>query len=363
MTRADPSRFRADIQGLRAIAVGLVLLYHAGVPGVPGGYVGVDVFFVISGFLISSHLLETIERDGRISFAQFYARRARRILPASFVVAGLTAVAVVAFFPPLGVERVLRDGLATVLYVPNIWFAAQNTDYLADHSPSPYQHYWSLGVEEQFYLLWPLILLLLALIVRRRRALVAGGIAVIAALSLAACIIMTQAQQPLAFFLLPTRAWELLAGALVGAAVLGRVPRMKPWVAAAGGVDRGGDDRRRGGALQRRDAVPRLRCAAAGGGNRGGHLLRHRETGRRAGSSALGRADAIHRTHLALALPRALAAPGRAPGRGRIRSPVRTLGHGAPGHRRRGSARLSALSVRRRTPAFACPAGSGGARG
>ncbi|WP_022888317.1 acyltransferase family protein [Agromyces italicus] len=239
-SRTDPKRigasnFRSDIQGLRAIAVGLVLLYHAGVPGIPGGYVGVDVFFVISGFLISSHLLESIERDGRVSFAQFYARRARRILPASFVVAGATAVAVVAFFPPLGVERVLRDALATVLYVPNVWFAAQNTDYLADHSPSPYQHYWSLGVEEQFYLLWPVLLLVLALVAQRRRARIVGGIAVLAAVSLTACIVLTQSQQPLAFFLLPTRAWELLIGAVVAAAVLGRVPRMKPWVAAVGG--------------------------------------------------------------------------------------------------------------------------------
>lgn len=234
-TAAAGSPFRTDIQGLRAIAVGLVVLYHAGVPGVPGGYVGVDVFFVISGFLISSHLLEAIERDGRISFAQFYARRARRILPASFVVAGLTAVSVVLFFPPLTVERVLRDALATVLYVPNLAFAAQDTDYLADHSPSPYQHFWSLGVEEQFYLLWPLLLLLLALLVRRRRAFVAAGIAVLAALSLAACISFTQTHQPLAFFLLPTRAWELLAGALVATAVLGRTPRIAPWAAAVGG--------------------------------------------------------------------------------------------------------------------------------
>ncbi|MBM7504154.1 acyltransferase family protein [Agromyces aurantiacus] len=235
MTRLDRSRFRPDIQGLRAIAVGLVLLYHAGVPGVPGGYVGVDVFFVISGFLISSHLLESIERDGRLSFGQFYARRARRILPASFVVAGLTAVAVVLFFPPLGVERVLRDAFATVLYVPNVWFAAQNTDYLADHSPSPYQHFWSLGVEEQFYLLWPLALLGLALMCRGRRALVVTGIALLAAVSLAACILLTRTSPPIAFFLLPTRAWELLAGALVGAAVLGRTPRVAPWIAATGG--------------------------------------------------------------------------------------------------------------------------------
>ncbi|WP_404802854.1 acyltransferase family protein [Microbacterium gallinarum] len=223
------------MQGLRAVAVGLVVLYHAGIPFVPGGYVGVDVFFVISGFLISSHLLESLQRDGRVSFAQFYARRARRILPASFVVAALTAVAVVVVYPPLGAERVLGDALATVLYVPNVRFAIENTDYLADHSPSPYQHYWSLGVEEQFYLLWPVVLLLLFLLARRRGRTLTVLIATLALASLVACVILTPVQQPAAFFLLPTRAWELLAGALVGILLQERRRAHPPGVAAAGG--------------------------------------------------------------------------------------------------------------------------------
>ncbi len=227
--------FRPDVQGLRAIAVGLVLLYHAGIPLIPGGYVGVDVFFVISGFLISSHLLESLERDGRIGFAQFYARRARRILPASFAVAALTAVAALVVYPPTAIERVLRDAIATILYVPNVWFAIQNTDYLADHSPSPYQHYWSLGVEEQFYLFWPLVLLGLFLLARHRRRFVTVLILAVAVVSLAACIVITPVQQPAAFFLLPTRAWELLAGALVGALLLGRTWRVPAAAAAIGG--------------------------------------------------------------------------------------------------------------------------------
>ncbi|HWL77213.1 acyltransferase family protein [Microbacterium sp.] len=233
--RRSTRGFRTDVQGLRAIAVGLVLLYHAGVPGVSGGYVGVDVFFVISGFLISSHLLESLERDGRIRFAQFYARRARRILPASFTVAALTAIAVLIVYPPLAVGRVLSDALATILYVPNIWLAIQNTDYLADHSPSPYQHYWSLGVEEQFYLLWPLVLLAIFLVARRSRRVVTALVLIAAVVSFASCVIATPLNQPMSFFLLPTRAWELLAGALVGALLLHRRLRIPEVVAAVGG--------------------------------------------------------------------------------------------------------------------------------
>lgn len=227
--------FRSDIQGLRAVAVGLVLLYHAGVPLVTGGYVGVDVFFVISGYLISTHLLESLERNGRIDFADFYARRIRRILPASIAVAVVTATAAVAFYPPLGLERVLRDGLASILYVPNIWFAVQETDYLADHSPSPYQHYWSLGVEEQFYLLWPLGLTLLFLIARGRRMLVLAGIVALAGVSFTSGVLLTPLDQPAAFFLLPQRAWELLVGAAVGALLLQEKVRLAEWVRAFGG--------------------------------------------------------------------------------------------------------------------------------
>ncbi len=227
--------FRADVQGLRAIAVGLVLLFHAGVPFFGGGYVGVDVFFVISGFLISSHLLEALERDGRIDFGEFYARRIRRILPASLVVATLTVLAAIIIYPVVGLERVLRDAIATILYVPNIWFAIQETDYLADHSPSPYQHYWSLGVEEQFYLLWPVLLLLGFLLVRRSRAGLTLVVTALLSASFVAAVVLTAVHQPSAFFLLPTRAWELLLGALIGLLLLGGRSRGPLWARAGAG--------------------------------------------------------------------------------------------------------------------------------
>lgn len=227
--------FRADVQGLRAVAVSLVLLYHAGVPPFSGGYVGVDVFFVISGFLISSHLLQALERDGRLNLGQFYARRARRILPASFVVIVVTVVAAAIVAPPLSLPGILQDAIATTLYVPNVWFALQDTDYLADHAASPLQHYWSLGIEEQFYLLWPLLLWGLVRLTRSRRAFTVYGIVALAAISFLACVIMTWQQQPIAFFLLPTRAWELLAGALVGAILMRFRLRCPRRLAALGG--------------------------------------------------------------------------------------------------------------------------------
>ncbi|RWR15817.1 acyltransferase [Microbacterium enclense] len=157
-TMPSASSFRPDIQGLRAIAVLLVVLYHSGVTILGGGYVGVDVFFVISGFLITSHLLGSLDRDGRIRFGQFYAKRARRILPASFAVLALTIIASIIWVNPLQQTQVFEGAIWTALYVPNYLFAAQGTDYLAETIPSLFQHYWSLGIEEQFYLLWPALL-------------------------------------------------------------------------------------------------------------------------------------------------------------------------------------------------------------
>lgn len=213
------SRFRSDVQGMRAVAVLLVMLYHAGVPGIEGGYVGVDVFFVISGFLITSQLLTAIERDGHIRFGEFYARRARRILPAALVVAAVTALAVILVYPVRLVAGALRDALATVLYVPNVWFAVQDTDYLADHDASPFQHFWSLGVEEQFYLLWPLALVAVLWVMRGRRARAVAVLAVMAAISFVAGVLLTTWSPSFAFFLLPTRAWELMVGGLVAFAM------------------------------------------------------------------------------------------------------------------------------------------------
>jgi len=233
------ARFRADIQGLRAIAVLSVLLYHADIPGVPGGFIGVDIFFVISGFLISGHLLSELRREGRISFARFYARRARRILPASFVVLIATTAGVAALVPPALQPSFLTDATATAAYVPNMIFAWRGTDYLAETAPSPFQHYWSLGVEEQFYALWPLLLLLLWVVLRRRETRIGAAVAVLVAASMVGAALLTFVSQPWAFFSLPTRAGELGAGALVAIAApaLARVPRpvaaVVGWVALA----------------------------------------------------------------------------------------------------------------------------------
>ncbi len=231
---ADRTGLRADIQGLRAIAILLVLLDHAGVAAFHGGFVGVDIFFVISGFLITGHLTREHASTGRVRFAAFYARRARRLLPASLTVIAVTVAASVAFVSPLRLPQIFSDGIASALYVPNIALAVQGTDYLAGTAPSPFQHYWSLGVEEQFYLLWP-ILIVAALAMRRwvPVAVLVGGVA---AASFVCGLIVTSYSQPLGFFLLPTRGWELAIGGLLAlaqprlAALPRRVATIVGWV-------------------------------------------------------------------------------------------------------------------------------------
>jgi peptidoglycan/LPS O-acetylase OafA/YrhL len=209
------SGFRADVQGLRAVAVLLVVLFHSGVETLSGGFVGVDVFFVISGFLITTHLLESLQAEGRIAFGRFYARRARRILPASLLVALLTVLAAWAWMPPLLMPEVFRGAIATALYVPNILFALDGTNYLAETSPSVFQHYWSLGIEEQFYLFWPALLALGFRLGRRSERRLLLMVAVLVVASFAACVVWMDVSQPWTFFSLPTRAWELGVGALI----------------------------------------------------------------------------------------------------------------------------------------------------
>jgi peptidoglycan/LPS O-acetylase OafA/YrhL len=208
---------RRDIEGLRAVAVLLVVLYHCGVAVVPGGYVGVDVFFVISGFLITGLLLRERERTGRIAIRAFYGRRIRRLLPAALLVTAVTVGAAYRWLPPLRAPQVALDGLLTTVYGLNYRLAATGIDYLnADAMPSPLQHFWSLAVEEQFYLIWPLLLLL----ARRRLVLTTVVVA-----SFAMSVWQTGANPTWAYFGLHTRAWELGAGALV-AVLGGRLPRM-----------------------------------------------------------------------------------------------------------------------------------------
>ncbi|MGO1545672.1 MAG: acyltransferase family protein [Gulosibacter sp.] len=211
---ASGTRFRSDIQGLRAIAVVAVVLYHAGVPFLSGGYVGVDIFFVISGFLITGHLLKSLRTDGKIEFGSFYAKRVRRILPAAFVVIALTLIAALIWYPSVLIDEVWAGALAAAFYVPNYLFAANDTNYLAETIPSLFQHYWSLGIEEQFYLLWPLVLAGLYLLTKSRPKALFGMLAAIALLSFFFGVFLTYQSQPWAFFSLPTRAWELAAGGL-----------------------------------------------------------------------------------------------------------------------------------------------------
>ena len=204
-----------DIQGLRGIAVSLVVIYHAHLGIFPGGYIGVDVFFVISGFLITRHLLQEHRSSGRIKVASFYARRIRRLLPASSLVLIATLILARIMLPPLGWPDVASAGRATALYGVNIYFASNGTDYLANSSASPFQHYWSLSLEEQFYLAWPLFLIFLLSRRRRRKYQVFAVVAVLVSVSFVLSVVITHLAQPIAFFLLPTRAWELGVGALI----------------------------------------------------------------------------------------------------------------------------------------------------
>jgi peptidoglycan/LPS O-acetylase OafA/YrhL len=230
-----PVGFRSDIQGLRAVAVLLVVLYHANLPGLSGGYIGVDVFFVISGFLITAHLLGTFARKGRIDFGDFYARRIRRILPASLVVLLLSVAASLIFVPPLLLPPIMRDALLTGLYVPNFAFANRSIDYLSDPNPSIFQHYWSLGVEEQFYLLWPAILVVAFLLFRKSRRGLLIALVVTFLISLALSLFLTSRSQPWAFFMMPTRAWEFAIGGLVAYLMTSTHFELKPrWGAVVG---------------------------------------------------------------------------------------------------------------------------------
>ncbi|MEV7622869.1 acyltransferase family protein [Actinoplanes sp. NPDC089786] len=213
---AEPTR-RRDIEGLRAIAVLLVVLFHAGVPVVRGGFAGVDVFFVISGYLITGQLV----RERRL--ARFYARRFLRLLPAALLVSGVTVAAAARWLPPLRTPEIAGDGLFAALYGINYRLAATGADYLfAETAPSPLQHFWSLAVEEQFYLVWPMLLLAGWALGRRRGVTVA--LIVVVAGSFAVSLWQTAANPTWAYFGLHTRAWELGAGALL-AVLAPRVPR------------------------------------------------------------------------------------------------------------------------------------------
>lgn len=219
---ADPSTasgYRPDIEGLRGIAILSVVLYHLDARLLPGGFTGVDVFFVISGFLITGILLREYQISGRIDLWGFWARRARRILPSASLVLAVTTVLSLLLVSPLLLRRLGADILAAAYFGLNWRAASRAVDYSAPgEDMSPVIHYWSLAVEEQFYLAWPVILMALFFLVRKSGAKPLTALTAITGLilisSLVLCLYLAPINQPLAFFGTFTRVWQLLAGAL-----------------------------------------------------------------------------------------------------------------------------------------------------
>ena len=245
---------RPDIQGLRALAVLLVVAFHANFPLIHGGFIGVDVFFVISGFLITGGLLRELEQKGKINFVDFWARRARRLLPAATLVLVLTLVASLKVLPLLQHQEVSKDVLWASFFMVNWRFAMVQTDYWStNQTESPILHYWSLGVEEQFYFVWPLLLGLTAVIsfriISRRdnpntvwlsRSTRATSLADLSkfrfcfgivctfasAISFWNNLSLTSSNQPFAYFGTTARVWQLATGGLIAvcAPALARIP-------------------------------------------------------------------------------------------------------------------------------------------
>lgn len=208
------SAFRPDIEGLRGIAILIVVLFHCGIPGFSGGFVGVDVFFVLSGYLITGLLVAEIQKTSDLSLLQFYARRARRLLPASALTLVVTLLIGAIVLAPQELTGAGRAGRATALYVSNIFFAISAADYFGPNVKSnPVLHTWSLAVEEQFYLFWPLLILLGLRLLRSMKALVTVLTGLTIA-SLVTSIWFTANGGTFAFYQLPARAWEFGIGGL-----------------------------------------------------------------------------------------------------------------------------------------------------
>ena len=232
---SSAAEFRPDIEGLRGIAILLVLLFHAGLPWTPGGFVGVDVFFVISGFLITGKLWRESQQPGGLNITRFYAWRIRRLLPAALVAVALISLVGLLLAAPLDRSELAADGAASALSLANMRFIGSVDYFAASTSPSPFLHFWSLSVEEQFYLVWPALIVLLTWRGgSSRRLIVALLIGVVASFALS--IWLTDTSPARAFYLLPTRVWQLGVGgllALIGVAGTSRRAGAVAWAGLA----------------------------------------------------------------------------------------------------------------------------------
>ncbi|MBZ9937895.1 acyltransferase [Mesorhizobium sp. BR1-1-16] len=208
-------KYRSDIDGLRAVAIVPVVLFHAGIAGFSGGFVGVDVFFVISGYLISAILIRDVESH-RFSIAGFYERRIRRIAPAFLAMLLFVLCAAPLYLLPSELKTLPREAIGALFFYANIVFYLSSGYFSAAADAKPLLHTWSLGVEEQFYIFAPVVIFLVYRFCRRQAPAIFGAGVLI---SLALCIYLTPSKPAAAFYLLPTRAWELLGGALLATGI------------------------------------------------------------------------------------------------------------------------------------------------
>ncbi|TQK18625.1 peptidoglycan/LPS O-acetylase OafA/YrhL [Microbacterium sp. SLBN-154] len=219
MTRSPDRWYRPDITGLRTLAIVPVVAFHAGATVIPGGFIGVDIFYVISGFLITTLLVREVGERGRIALGTFWAKRVRRLVPALVVVVVGTLPIAAVLSSVISWDVLAAQAVASVLYVANILFWQQSTNYFDTGTGlSPYLHMWSLGVEEQFYLVWPLMVILGAVIARRwlkLKTVLAIGFTLVFVSSLGLSIWLSPRDPDAAFYLLPTRAWEFAGAGLL----------------------------------------------------------------------------------------------------------------------------------------------------
>ncbi|SMY09945.1 acyltransferase family protein [Flavimaricola marinus] len=221
-------KYRPEVDGLRAVAVLPVILYHAGLAGFSGGYLGVDIFFVISGYLITTIIVTELNQTGRFSLLHFYERRARRILPALFLTIMMTLLIAPVALTPDQIKDVGQSVAATAVFASNYFFYVEVDYFNPFASMAPLLHTWSLAVEEQFYLVFPLILMAMRWL-RISYGLLIGGIIVV---SFGAAIWTTHLDPQLSFYSIHTRAWELATGSAVALWLLARDDARTPTTAA-----------------------------------------------------------------------------------------------------------------------------------
>jgi peptidoglycan/LPS O-acetylase OafA/YrhL len=223
-------KYRPDIDGLRSVAVLSVLFFHLGATWLPGGFIGVDVFFVISGYLITRNLTVQIERGGGLSLIDFYDRRIRRIAPAALTLLVVTLLAGYFLLMPGDYASLGKSTIYSAFGAGNLFFFWHTGYFDREASLQPLLHMWSLGVEEQFYAAWPMLLALILWIAKHRRGLTIGMIAAVSAISFVLCLQELTTSPKAAFYLPNNRAWELGVGALVVF-----VPTLRSRLTAEGG--------------------------------------------------------------------------------------------------------------------------------